>query len=125
MPGFFGYLVYKFAAASFRISVLSFINISVVALIFLFYKELFDILFFCYDKINYVFNHMFDSNTSDLTLFVNVLKSVGIVKAFIEVFNLFAPVITSLILMIFSKFAINFTIHLRNTLISYFIARID
>ena len=126
--GFFGSFVEKWAAASIRFGAMLTISVFVLGFMVTFYIGLMGLVYFALSQVNSLLNYInsYSGNADELiTLFFNVLKSLGIIEAFKDVYTIFKPFLFTAISLIALKILIKGLESFRKTLLYLFISRID
>lgn len=126
--GFFGSFVKKWAAASIRFGAMLAVSAFILGFIVTFYVGLMSLVFIALSKVNALIDYInsYAGNTDELiTLFFNVLKSLGIIEAFKDVYTIFKPFLFTAISLIALKILIKGLESFRKTLLYLFISRID
>ena len=126
--GFFGSFVKKWAAASVRFGAMLAVSTFILGFIVTFYVGLMSLAFIALSKVNALIDYInsYAGNTDELiTLFFNVLKSLGIIEAFKDAYTIFKPFLFTAISLIALKILIKGLESFRKTLLYLFISRID
>lgn len=126
--GFFGSFVEKWAAASIRFGAMLVVSTFILGFIVTFYVGLMSLAFIALSNVNSLIDYInsYAGNTDELiTLFFNVLKSLGIIEAFKDVYTIFKPFLFTAISLIALKILIKGLESFRKTLLYLFISRID
>lgn len=103
------------------------VNTIIAALLASYFAATLSSLNFIYEKINYIIKYINDfvGDSNDVvSLSVNILKSLGIWNAFVDVYNVFSPFLISLALGYVFKFGIKFFRNSRDILVSLAISKI-
>lgn len=126
--GFFGSFVKKWASASIRFGAMLAVSVFILGFIITFYVGLMSLTFIALSKVNSLigFINSYSGNSDEIiTLFFNVLKSLGIIEAFKDVYTIFKPFLFTAISLIALKILIKGLESFRKTLLYLFISRID
>ena len=126
--GFFGSFVKKWAAAAIRFGTMLAISTFILGFTITFYVGLMSLVFIALSKVNALINYInsYAGNTDELiALFFNVLKSLGVIEAFKDVYTIFKPFLFTAISLIALKIFIKGLESFRKTLFYLFISRID
>ena len=126
--GFFGSFVKKWAAAAIRFGTMLAISTFILGFTITFYVGLMSLVFIALSKVNALINYInsYAGNTDELiALFFNVLKSLGGIEAFKDVYTIFKPFLFTAISLIALKIFIKGLESFRKTLLYLFISRID
>ena len=126
--GFCGSFVKKWAAAAVRFGAMLAISVFVLGFMVTFYLGLIGLVYFALSQVNSLLNYInsYAGNTDELvTLFFNVLKSLGVIEAFKDVYIIFKPFLFTAISLIALKIFIKGLESFRKTLLYLFISRID
>ena len=126
--GFFGSFVKKWAAAAVRFGAMLTISVFVLGFMVTFYMGLIGLVYFALSQVNSLLNYInsYAGNTDELiALFFNVLKSLGVIEAFKDVYTIFKPFLFTAISLIALKIFIKGLESFRKTLLYLFISRID
>jgi hypothetical protein len=126
--GFFGSFVKKWAAAAVRFGTMLAISTFILGFTITFYVGLMSLVFIALSKVNALVNYInsYAGNTDELiALFFNVLKSLGVIEAFKDVYTIFKPFLFTAISLIALKIFIKGLESFRKTLLYLFISRID
>lgn len=126
--GFFGSFVKKWAAAAVRFGTMLAISTFILGFTIAFYVGLMSLVFIALSKVNALINYInsYAGNTDELiALFFNVLKSLGVIEAFKDVYTIFKPFLFTAISLIALKILIKGLESFRKTLLYLFISRID
>lgn len=126
--GFFGTFVKKWAAASVRFGTMLAVSVFILGFTITFYVGLMSLVFIALSKVNALIDYInsYAGNTDELiTLFFSVLKSLGVIEAFKDVYTIFKPFLFTAISLIALKILIKGLESFRKTLLYLFISRID
>ena len=126
--GFFGSFVKKWASAAVRFGAMLAISVFILGFVVTFYVGLMSLAFITLSNVNSLIDYInsYAGNTDEIiALFFNVLKALGIIEAFKDVYTIFKPFLFTAISLIALKILIKGLESFRKTLLYLFISRID
>ena len=105
-----------------------FINITIAALVVSYLAAVLNIVIFVYNKANDLINlidKVTDGGSNEiLTWAMEIFRALGVWNAFVDVFNIFSPVIASLVIIYAYKVGYKFLRSVREALVSLSIAKL-
>lgn len=126
--GFLGSFVAKWGGAIVRFGVMLGMVIFFAKFAVPFFVDLMDVIAFILSRVNALIDYInsYAGNTDELiTLFFNVLKSIGFIDAFRDAYTLFKPIFFTLIVALGGKVVMRFLSLFARLLNYLFISRID